>query len=1120
MPVEQLIAQPIDPRLLVSPPQKTGLMQSALGALRRIFPGGPLEGEYGVQVSSPVLSPFQATPVPEPQPRPRPQQTTSALGGTGVPIYAGFVTDLGEYNGNLQGRDAFPTYEKMRRSDPDVRAALIAIKLALRCAKYQVIPGVTAASPLHGLATEIADFVEENMFGGLESMTSTGFYNSQSFESVLENALLSLDFGCAAHEILWHVDGDKVRIRKLAPRLPMTFFRFYPDKDGETLLGLEQYGYRGDCIDSKELIPSPDGWTTMGKVKVGDRVFDESGNPCTVTAKSPVYTDKPCYKITFSDGTSLVATDGHRWTVWDEITRQAYAHRMKATEYPTDWWNWSGQNVPGRLYTPDEDTLIQKLHADGLTTRQIAVKLGRTRSAIKQHLSHPKAGNKQRSSAVTLKTEELIGKLRKDRSYNFAIPLTQSVAYRKKKLPLDPYVLGYLLGDGTSSGNGDVACDYPDKKFLMDEFTRLGYRCNDRKNPGTFYVSKLSGLWRRIGLRNSKHIPTAYLMSSLDQRVALLQGLIDSDGCIGNVGEYQFSNTNPRLARGVAELARSLGLATKVRNRPPRRIPRTGNMSLPGFVVAINSTIPLARLPRKVSKARHTWNLEQHGRMIVKIEPVEMVPTQCITVDSPSRLYLVGDAFIPTHNSYINEVIPAEKIDYFTYDKEGANFFGRSILRASYMPWYIKGQLYRIDSISLERNGMGIPTIEMPENASDEDKTYARNFVTMVATHEQTGLTLPFGYKLSLVGTQGRLRDPHLSIQHMSEQILRSMLTQFLAFGTTQAGSRSLSQDMTIFFKLGLNAVARGITTTMATSSIRRLVEFNYGDSRKKIPFPRMIHSNIAALDPLELMDKLKSLSQWQNDVIQPDDELENFLRQELGLPSKTRNRVRYMPVQQRMMEQPGPGLTVEEIESGKEVPGESTNVVDPIHPIGGETEPHPPTPSKTNYNPGTEPNPRRSEGEPIVEPMNASGGLQASDEFIHALVLLTDATTKKNKTSDKIVVWDFDGTISVFPNPEERVFKPGQFGELSQTAKYLMEKLAKAGFTQVVVTARKDIDDVKKWIAGHTLPIKSVGNEKVPALIYVDDRGLHIDWSADFDERAAADFLRQMKQIQKQHGE
>ena len=60
-------------------------------------------------------------------------------------------------------------------------------------------------------------------------------------------------------------------------------------------------------------IPTPRGWTTMGEVRVGDRVFDERGQPCTVIAATPVMHDRPCYEVEFSDGTVIVADADHLW---------------------------------------------------------------------------------------------------------------------------------------------------------------------------------------------------------------------------------------------------------------------------------------------------------------------------------------------------------------------------------------------------------------------------------------------------------------------------------------------------------------------------------------------------------------------------------------------------------------------------------------------------------------------------------------------------------------------------------------------------------------------------------------------------------------------------------------
>ncbi|MGH9406347.1 MAG: phage portal protein family protein [Terriglobia bacterium] len=185
----------------------------------------------------------------------------STFGVSGTPITSGFLVDLGEYNAELMGRNAISTYEKMRRSDAQVRATLAACKLPVLSAKWEIVPADGAgdgdtgtgrrASTGAGKATaakakQIATFVKDNLFGALEFRSSTGGWVSQSWQSVIANALLMLDFGCAVHEDVWSVDGDRIRVRCLPSRLPLTFYRWHTEADGETLLALEQYGYRGN----------------------------------------------------------------------------------------------------------------------------------------------------------------------------------------------------------------------------------------------------------------------------------------------------------------------------------------------------------------------------------------------------------------------------------------------------------------------------------------------------------------------------------------------------------------------------------------------------------------------------------------------------------------------------------------------------------------------------------------------------------------------------------------------------------------------------------------------------------------------------------------------------------
>lgn len=187
----------------------------------------------------------------QPIAQPKPTDTTpkpnmKLYGATGTPIVGGFLTDMQEYNPDWRGRQAFPICEQMRRSDADVAATLKACKLPIQCAEKIIQPGAEDNEPDYALAKEIAELVEDNLFGGLEYENSAGDKFSQPFDSVIENALLSLDFGCAGSEDLWAIDQNRVRLTRLAPRLPMTFYQFFTDQDGETLREVVQWGYRGD----------------------------------------------------------------------------------------------------------------------------------------------------------------------------------------------------------------------------------------------------------------------------------------------------------------------------------------------------------------------------------------------------------------------------------------------------------------------------------------------------------------------------------------------------------------------------------------------------------------------------------------------------------------------------------------------------------------------------------------------------------------------------------------------------------------------------------------------------------------------------------------------------------
>ncbi|HZT71493.1 MAG TPA: hypothetical protein VFC10_17330 [Terriglobia bacterium] len=226
--------------------------------------------------------------------------------------------------------------------------------------------------------------------------------------------------------------------------------------------------------------------------------------------------------------------------------------------------------------------------------------------------------------------------------------------------------------------------------------------------------------------------------------------------------------------------------------------------------------------------------------------------------------------------------IPVDRLAVFTFNKEGANFFGRSMLRPAYMHWYIKHSLYRIDAIAGERNGLGIPTIEQAPNASKEDRQAAAKWVTQLAAHEKTGIALPAGWKLTLQGVQGQVRDLFNSIEHHNIEISRTALAFFMNLGQSSksSGNRALGQEMTDFFYLAVQATADQIARTITETAVRRLVDYNWDGVER---YPTLTVSNIRARSLDETLTVLAQLATAK--IVAPYPELAQHVARELGLP-------------------------------------------------------------------------------------------------------------------------------------------------------------------------------------------------------------------------------------------
>ena len=227
-------------------------------------------------------------------------------------------------------------------------------------------------------------------------------------------------------------------------------------------------------------------------------------------------------------------------------------------------------------------------------------------------------------------------------------------------LPIDPYVLGAWLGDGDY--HGGITCADPD---LFDRVAAAGYQLGDYKaySPHRRHVRGLRAQLRALGVLHAKRVPDVYLRASPAQRLALLQGLMDTDGGVdrgrghAHLGACSFTNQRQQLTDAVAELLTSLG-AKVHRDERPAVMGGGADRTATGETAYRVSTSPPFN-PFHIRRKAALWSNDSKGaltrvtRVIEAVEPTAARMVRCISVDSPSHLYLAGESMVPTHNSLL-----------------------------------------------------------------------------------------------------------------------------------------------------------------------------------------------------------------------------------------------------------------------------------------------------------------------------------------------------------------------------------------------------------------------------------------------------------------------------------
>ena len=234
--------------------------------------------------------------------------------------------------------------------------------------------------------------------------------------------------------------------------------------------------------------------------------------------------------------------------------------------------------------------------------------------------------------------------------------------------------------------------------------------------------------------------------------------------------------------------------------------------------------------------------------------------------------------FLPTGGDVS---IPIEKLIIFVNEKEGDNWEGISILRSAFKHWYMKDNLYKIDAIAHERQGVGIPYAVVPENASQQDQDDADEWLKNLRANEQARLKYKKGWEFGFLDAKaGTNRNIMPSILHHDRQISKSVLAQFLELGSGGGGgSYSLSQDQTELLMLALQSVARHVANTLNKYAVKRLVDFNFTVEK----YPKLCFTKIGKVDYNMLSTAIQRLA--QTGLLTPEPSLERYLRDQMNLP-------------------------------------------------------------------------------------------------------------------------------------------------------------------------------------------------------------------------------------------
>lgn len=436
------------------------------------------------------------------------------------------------------------------------------------------------------------------------------------------------------------------RQRREAQRL---FYRLYPEEDtpwtGPSIMGgLMQPGqviyarhkypkhmeflaagakYRERCMMAANRIgkalrhgtpvATPEGWRVIEDLRVGDQVFAGDGTVTTVTGVFPQGV-KPLFRLTFDVGETIDCCADHLWVYQHPRARYPYRRSHKKTEPNPFFGEWR---------VADTQTILNEVGEAPIPRRRVVM------------------------------------------------PTSKPWQFEEKPVAVDPYLAGLLLGDGMLKHNR-IGFSSADEEILQAVRDALPEGC-ELRHLGRHDYGIISTCERQFAVGGGygrshplmipliqmgmygngggeKHVPREYLLNAPAVRLAVLQGLMDSDGSISRTGAMEFTSISRRLAEDVAFLVHSLGGKAAISDRQTHYTHKGERRAgKPSYRVRIRLNACPFRLARKAD--RWTPRHNTPNRVLHRIDPIEPGEATCISVAHPDRTYVTAHGIV-THNTF------------------------------------------------------------------------------------------------------------------------------------------------------------------------------------------------------------------------------------------------------------------------------------------------------------------------------------------------------------------------------------------------------------------------------------------------------------------------------------